>query len=254
MSSLKFGEKKLFEKIFDMNGGYLLDFSNARLQEFLNDFEIDLGSDKYNKYGSSKAKRFRAFWEVEPDEIVAPVLKGLLDYAVSNNVILSKDSEYALNIIKRLEKEEDITKSKISLDVEKNIIENRIWGRGKIRVFLSHKSEYKNETARLKNELSKHDISCFVAHEDVEPTREWQTEIENALFSMDILVALMTEGFQESYWTDQEIGIALGQKKRVISVNLGTSPYGFIGKVQALSSSWETLVDDVVEVLKKYNF
>ncbi|HHH55326.1 MAG TPA: hypothetical protein ENK91_16825, partial [Bacteroidetes bacterium] len=91
MSTLKFGEKKLFEKIFDMNDGYLLDFSNARLQEFLNDFEIDLGSDKYNKYGSSKAKRFRAFWEVEPDEIVTPVLKGLLDYSILNSDITAKD-------------------------------------------------------------------------------------------------------------------------------------------------------------------
>jgi hypothetical protein len=251
MSSLQFGEKKLFEKIFGMEGGYLLDFSNARLQEFLNDYEIDLGNNKYDKYGSSKAKRFRAFWEIEPDEVVAPILKGLLDYATLHSNILPKDAEGALKIIERLEQKENIGKSKLSSGVEKNIIEKRIWGTGKIRVFLSHKSEYKNETANLKEELSKHNITCFVAHEDVEPTREWQSEIENALFSMDVLVALMTEGFQNSRWTDQEIGIALGRGKRVISVNLGTAPYGFVGKVQALSSSWENLEKDILEILNR---
>jgi hypothetical protein len=96
MSSLKFGEKKLFEKIFAMEDGYLLDFSNARLQEFLNDFGIDLGDNIYDKYGSSKAKRFRAFWEVEPDEVVTPVLKGLLNYAINHDEVSSKNVENAL--------------------------------------------------------------------------------------------------------------------------------------------------------------
>jgi hypothetical protein len=40
---------------------------------------------------------------------------------------------------------------------------------------------------------------------------------------MDILVALMTNEFQNSNWIDQEIGIALGRNKKVISVNLGTA-------------------------------
>ena len=251
MSSLQFGEKKLFEKIFAMEGGYLLDFSNASLQEFLNDYEIDLGNNKYDKYGASKAKRFRAFWEVEPDEVVTPVLKGLLNYATFHGNLLPKDAEGALKIIKRLEQKENINQSELSSAIDKNIMEKRIWGTGKVRVFLSHKSEYKNETAKLKEELSKHNIACFVAHEDVEPTREWQKEIENALFSMDILVALMTEGFQNSNWTDQEIGIALGREKKVILVNLGTAPYGFVGKIQALSSSWERLGEDVLEILDR---
>ena len=250
MSSLQFGEKALFEKIFDMKSGYLLDFSNSSLQEFMNDFEIDLGNNKYDKYGSSKAKRFRAFWEVESDEVVTAVLKALLNYAVSLSKVSIQENENALKIINRLENnEEHRNEVKDFSTAEEQVINHRIWGTEKLRIFLSHKSEFKDETAKLKEELSLWGISCFVAHEDVEPTREWQTEIEDALFSMDILVALMTKGFQDSKWTDQEIGIAYGRKKQVVSINMGTAPYGFIGKVQAISCAWENITFELIKTL-----
>ena len=88
---------------------------------------------------------------------------------------------------------------------------------------------------KLRDSLDRYGVSCFVAHEDIEPTKEWQDEIEGALFSMDALVALLTERFSESCWTDQEIGIAYGRGVPVVPVRLGTDPYGFIGKYQALA-------------------
>ncbi len=103
MSSLTFIEKKLFEKLFDMESGYLLDFSNSSLQEFLNDYEIDLGSSKYDKYGSSKAKRFRAFWELEDNITVSKVLTGLIEYANSINTIESKDNDLAKQYLDKLQ-------------------------------------------------------------------------------------------------------------------------------------------------------
>ncbi len=110
----------------------------------------------------------------------------------------------------------------------------RIWGAGHIRVFLSHKATHRKETSQLKTNLNRYGISCFVAHDDIEPTEEWQHEIERALQSMDVLVALLTEDFHESDWTDQEVGIAYGRGVTVIAVCLGKAPYGFIGKKQGL--------------------
>ena len=118
--------------------------------------------------------------------------------------------------------------------------ENRIWGVEGFRVFLSHKAEVKKQTSELKERLRSFGLSCFVAHEDIHPTREWQNEIENALFSMDAMVALMTDGFHDSLWTDQEVGFAFGRGVAIIAVKLGRDPYGFIGKFQALSCGWET--------------
>jgi len=120
------------------------------------------------------------------------------------------------------------------------------------RVFLSHKTEVKRETYALKEKLRIYGISAFVAHEDIDPTKEWQKEIENALSSMDCFVALLTEQFHDSIWTDQEVGYALGRGVPMISVRLGKDPYGFIGKFQALSCSWGMAPIEIAKILINY--
>jgi hypothetical protein len=132
-------------------------------------------------------------------------------------------------------------------------VQNRIWGDEGYRVFLSHKAEVKKETAGLKKKLNLLGVSCFVAHEDINPTKEWQNEIENALFSMDAFVALMTERFHDSLWTDQEVGVAFGRGVPIISVKLGKDPYGFIGKFQALSCPWDNAAQEIVKILVKHD-
>ena len=127
--------------------------------------------------------------------------------------------------------------------------EKRIWAKEGFRVFLSHKAEVKTEATKLKEQLRLFGVSCFVAHEDIHPTKDWQNEIENALSSMDALVALMTENFQDSDWTDQEVGYAFGRGVPIVSIKLGKDPYGFIGKFQALSCSWDNAAKELVKIL-----
>lgn len=115
----------------------------------------------------------------------------------------------------------------------------RIWGTAHVRVFLSHKSSVKEHTSALKVSLARCGIAAFVAHEDIEPTEEWQREIERSLFSMDALVALLTEDYHDSNWTDQEVGVAIGRGVPLIGVRLGRDPYGLMGKGQGLGGcSW----------------
>jgi hypothetical protein len=129
---------------------------------------------------------------------------------------------------------------------------NRIWGNEGYRVFLSHKNEVKKETAELKKKLKLFGISGFVAHEDIHPTKEWQNEIENALFSMDAFVVLMTEEFHDSDWTDQEVGVAFGRGVPIVAIKLGKDPYGFIGKFQALSCSWSDAAKEITKIFVKH--
>lgn len=110
----------------------------------------------------------------------------------------------------------------------------RIWGAGRYKIFISHLAKDKELASDLKKQLSAFGCASFVAHEDIEPTTEWQGEIEYALHSMNCLVALMTEGFHKSKWTDQEVGFALGRNLKVITVSMGVDPYGFVGKIQAI--------------------
>lgn len=116
----------------------------------------------------------------------------------------------------------------------------RIWGAEHVRVFLSHKSSVKQKTARLKESFVRCGVAAFVAHEDIEPTQEWQREIERALFSMDALVALLSKDYHDSNWTDQEVGVAIGRGVPLIAVRLGMDPYGLMGKGQGLGGcSWD---------------
>lgn len=137
--------------------------------------------------------------------------------------------------------------------VDSKLIE-RLWGAGHVRLFISHKTTAKIEAGEYKKVLLPYGVSSFVAHEDIEPTLEWQEEIERALFTMDVLVAMLTPDFHDSCWTDQEVGIAMGRRVPVIPIRLGQVPYGFIGKYQALGgtlSESKTTAERVYEILWK---
>jgi hypothetical protein len=99
----------------------------------------------------------------------------------------------------------------------------------------------KVKVSQLKAALLDRGISAFVAHDDIEPILEWQDEISLALQSMHALAALMTPDFHASNWTDQEIGWALGRGMPVIPIQLGTVPYGFVGKIQAIRGSLDEI-------------
>lgn len=124
--------------------------------------------------------------------------------------------------------------------------EATFWKAGYFRLFLSHLASFKVQTSNLQSVLSNYAISAFVAHEDIEPSREWQIEIEAGLYSMDALAAILMEGFKESNWCDQEVGVAVGRDVLIVPVRRGIDPYGFIGKYQGIQAKNKT-VGEVAE-------
>lgn len=131
---------------------------------------------------------------------------------------------------------------------------DRLWDRDCLRLFLSHLSSEKVAVSRLKRELYVLGASGFVAHEDIEPSLEWQGEIETALRTMDAMAALLTPGFSESKWTDQEVGFALGLGRPVVAVRCPTTPHGFIARVQGVRGDLTKpaeLAGAIVDVLLK---
>lgn len=113
------------------------------------------------------------------------------------------------------------------------IVEPAFWRKGMFRLFISHLATQRKVAAQLQEHLLRYGISGFVAHNDIEPTLEWQTQIETALATCDALVAMLHSGFHKSDWTDQEIGFAMGRGVPVSSIHFGETPYGFIGRFQA---------------------
>ncbi len=81
MSSLKMVERDCFEDLFGMGSGYVMDFSNRTFSEFFRESaRVDIYSDKYAAKGDSKARRLRAFIELEADLLVGKTLSDLLEY------------------------------------------------------------------------------------------------------------------------------------------------------------------------------
>lgn len=195
------------------------------IDAYLQSFEIDISS--FQK-GNSK-------WVY---------VKDILPYA-TDNVILEIATEL------KIEHE--------SLDIIREddyFVDANFWKPGHFKLFLSHLSSFKEKISLLKNELEKYGISAFVAHEDIEPTKQWQDEIEKGLFTMDALCAIIMPGFRESNWTDQEIGVAIGRKLLVIPIRRGLDPYGFIGKYQGYQSSGKKIhevAESVFEIIHKNN-
>jgi hypothetical protein len=124
--------------------------------------------------------------------------------------------------------------------VSSSLIEPAFWQKGMLRIFLSHLATHKVRAGELQKALLEFGISCFVAHNDIEPTATWQTEIETALATCDGLIALLHPEFHASNWTDQEIGFAMGRGLPIFSVHIGQTPYGFIGKFQAFQGKGKT--------------
>lgn len=125
-------------------------------------------------------------------------------------------------------------------EVPKPGIDPPFWRKRMFRLFVSHLSLEKVFAAQLQEALLAYGISGFVAHNDIEPTLEWQTQIETALATADSLVALLHPAFHASNWTDQEIGFAMGRGLPVFSVRFGQDPYGFIGRFQGFIGGGKT--------------
>lgn len=92
MSSLHYAEKSLLEKILGMKTGYVSDFSDRTLKEFVLDVTgVDIFTEKYEKNGTSKANRVRTFWSEESDDLNANLIEALLKHAEFEKTQYDKD-------------------------------------------------------------------------------------------------------------------------------------------------------------------
>lgn len=106
-----------------------------------------------------------------------------------------------------------------------------------VRVFLSYSTAMKEDrelAGNLKIQLEELGLEVFLAHEDINPSSEWQEVILENLNSTDIFMPIIGDKFHSSFWTDQESGIALAKEKFILPIAIDKNvPYGFLGKIQA---------------------
>ncbi|MFA6304323.1 MAG: TIGR02391 family protein [Patescibacteria group bacterium] len=88
MANLTTLEKQVLEKLFQMNGGYVLNFSDRTMREFFrDDIGIDIYNQKYNYLSGSKANRMRGLWLEADEKTVGKSLLKLIEY-IENEILL----------------------------------------------------------------------------------------------------------------------------------------------------------------------
>lgn len=102
MSDLNRSEKLKLEKLFDMNTGYVLDFSNRTFGNFLFEaLSIDVYTEYYSDNGDSKANRLRTVWLKESNYNVGKLTSEMLDYWKEQKIIsytqISQEEENLYN-------------------------------------------------------------------------------------------------------------------------------------------------------------
>lgn len=75
-------ERHLLYDFFCSQNGGVLDFSVEFLSNFFRKFDINIDGSRYHKHGESKAKRLRAFFELEGDQLIADVTLRLIDHYI----------------------------------------------------------------------------------------------------------------------------------------------------------------------------
>ena len=72
---------RLLDDLFEMGGGYVLDFSNQRFAEFFADeLGVQIYDDRWDAQGTSKGKRLRYYLRSNPPATVVRTLQALWGY------------------------------------------------------------------------------------------------------------------------------------------------------------------------------
>lgn len=88
MTNLSSIDKQILEKLFQMQSGYVLNFSDRTMGEFFrDDIGINIYSSKYNYASGSKANRLRGFWLKADKKLVGKSIIKLIDY-IENQILL----------------------------------------------------------------------------------------------------------------------------------------------------------------------
>jgi hypothetical protein len=71
----------LLDDLFEMHGGYVLDFSNSSFSHFfLDELQIDIDDQKYCENGTSKGKRFKCFLRKTDGATASRALNAIWEY------------------------------------------------------------------------------------------------------------------------------------------------------------------------------
>lgn len=120
---------------------------------------------------------------------------------------------------------------------------------------MSYAHDDKVLAGKVKQRLEANGLSAFLAHEDLEVSADWRVEILKHLDTCSAMIAIVTEKFTESVWTNQEVGIAIAKKLVILPLMFEGSGFmkGFIEMYQGVTVTENTLDTVVRSVVQRIN-
>ncbi len=120
-----------------------------------------------------------------------------------------------------------------------------------MKIFLSYLTEHKKTAGKIRLSLILKRFEPFLAHDDIEPTAEWTVSIIQNLKDCDVFIPVLTQGFENSKWTNQEIGMAYALDKLIIPLKIESDPPAFISRYQALKyvDNHEVLIGKIIDII-----
>jgi len=109
--------------------------------------------------------------------------------------------------------------------------------------FLSYATVDKAKAGKVKQILEVNNVTTFLFHDDLEVSVDWRQQILAHLDTSSALIAIVTESFANSIWSNQEVGIAIGKRLPVIPLMFGGSSElkGFVEMYQGIPVSENNL-------------
>ena len=104
----------------------------------------------------------------------------------------------------------------------------------RIKAFISCAEEDKKVAKQIKEKLESYfGFDVFLFSHDVLLSQEWEKQIMEGLSMADFFIPLISKHFENSAFSNQEAGIALASRKKVLPIRLdSTKPSGFLQKYQ----------------------
>lgn len=103
-----------------------------------------------------------------------------------------------------------------------------------METFISYSSKNKKTAGYIKKYLDKFAFNCFLAHEDIPPQTVWPEEIIKALKRCDLFLPILSQGFIESFFCQQETGFAYCKEIEILPIMISKEPMGMIADIQAI--------------------
>lgn len=112
--------------------------------------------------------------------------------------------------------------------------------------FISYQTADKSVAGKIQQVLKEVGVKSFLAHEDIEVSKEWRTTILEEIARAAVFVCVLSKSYYESEWCVQESGIAAYRDNMtIIPLSLdGSIPKGFVGHIQSTAVRPESLTID----------